>query len=87
MPSWEDLGFLMVHPDLLRPRVSGEGTFPGGCAQLGGAVTKSPELKLGPRKGAGVRFPGWRRLRRKSKEEDEWGRGGVGRQGLEEISY
>lgn len=49
-------------------------------------MTKSPELKLGPRKGAGVRFPGWRRLRRKSKEEDEWGRGGVGRQGLE-ISY
>lgn len=27
---------------------------------MGGAVTKSPELKLGPRKGAGVRFLGWR---------------------------
>lgn len=39
-------------------------------------MTKSPELKLGPRKGAGVRFPRWRRLRRKSKKEDEWGRGG-----------
>lgn len=26
MPIGEDPGFLMVHPDLLRPRVSGEGT-------------------------------------------------------------
>ena len=54
---------------------------------MGGAATKSPELKLGPSKGAGVRFLERREAQAPVKEAAEgWGGGeNVGRLGLQGL--